>query len=65
MDRKYFAESPPDIQVRGDLFFIVPEGGNCEIAVTPHTLGEFVAKANRALAKWRKGGAKVVRIARH
>lgn len=49
MERCYFAKEPPDIEVRGGLVFIRPEGGHCEVAVTPHTLAAFIAAANRAL----------------
>jgi len=45
----YFAKQPPEIEVRGGLIFIRPEGSHCEVAVTPHTLHLFVARAQRAL----------------
>lgn len=53
MDRCYFAKEAPTIEIRGGLAFILPEGAHCEIAVTPHILGLFIAKANRALAEMR------------
>ena len=49
----YFARRAPDVEIRGELLFIIPEGAPCEIAVTPHTLKVFAAKAEDALAKWR------------
>jgi hypothetical protein len=54
MPRCFFADAPPRVEVRGDLIFIIPESCGCEIALTAHTLTEFVAKANRALGEFRK-----------
>jgi hypothetical protein len=54
MSRCYFADAPPRVEVRGDLIFVIPEGCGCEIALTAHTLVDFMALANRALAEFRK-----------
>jgi hypothetical protein len=52
VERCYFAKDAPDVELRGDLIFIVPREGHCEIALTPATLRRFVLCATEALAKW-------------
>jgi hypothetical protein len=31
-------------------------GAKCEVALTPHNLGKFIAKANRVLDQFHDGG---------
>jgi hypothetical protein len=59
----YFAEQPPAVEIRGGLAFIRPDGTHCEIALTPHTLGQFIAKANRALDQFHDFRGVVVPLA--
>ena len=63
MERCYFAKEPPEIEVRGDLIFITPNGGHCQIALTAATLGRFIAVANRALDEvFERRGANIVAL---
>lgn len=48
------------MEVRGELLFIVPYGAPCEIAVSARTLGQFIARANRALDQFHERGSGVV-----
>jgi hypothetical protein len=52
MQKCYFASAAPRIEVRGDLLFVIPECDRIEIALTPHTMAEFIAKAGKALAEF-------------
>ena len=60
MDRCYFAKEPPELELRGGLVFVMPVGAHCEIAITPHNLGKFVANANRVLDAFHDGGGRVL-----
>lgn len=61
-DRCYFARQAPDVEVRGGLIFVIPEGG-CEVAMSSATLAAFVVKANRALDElYERRGAGVIPI---
>lgn len=60
MDRCYFAKEPPEVEVRGGLVFITPEGGHCEIAVTPAVLRRFVMSAGKALADFEAAKAEPI-----
>ena len=51
--RCYFAQDPPQIEVRDGLVFIKPIGARCEIALTPHTMSEFIQLGSEALARWK------------
>ena len=50
--RCYYAGEPPEIEVRDGLVFIMPVGATCKIALTPHTMAEFIQRASEALAVW-------------
>lgn len=52
MERCYFAKEVPQIEVRGELVFVICEEAKCEVAFTPFTMRSFIAAANEALAKW-------------
>jgi hypothetical protein len=45
----YFRATPPKVEVRGELIFVVPEGAEHEVALEPRTAGQFVAGLNRAI----------------
>lgn len=48
-ERCYFAKDSPAIEIRGGLVFIKPEGGHCEVAVTPHVMRKFIVRARGLL----------------
>ena len=65
MERCYFAKEAPEIEVRGDLIFIMPDGGHCQIALTAATLTQFIALANRALGDFHVRHAPVRQLRGH
>jgi hypothetical protein len=45
----YFRATPPKVEVRGELIFVVPEGAEHEVALEARTASKLVANLNRAL----------------
>lgn len=40
----FFAKESPAVEIRGGLVFILPAGGHCEIAVSPHIARKFAVR---------------------
>lgn len=48
----FFAKEAPDIDIRGGLCFIRPNGSHCEVAVTPYTARKFAVRLLAMLNQW-------------